>query len=77
MKKLSEIKLNDFYEMDEMEMRNIVGGSGSCDDGSGSGQCAFKCNDVTVRWLDKCPETASGANSLQLCNEGEYMTCAC
>lgn len=29
MKKLSEIKLNDFYEMDEMEMRNIIGGSSS------------------------------------------------
>lgn len=43
MKKLNKIKLNEFQEMSEIEMKNVVGGMGSGLSACGS-SCEGKCS---------------------------------
>ena len=52
MKKLGEIKLKDFYEMDEM--KNIIGGSGSGSGSGGSGSGTYPCPSGETYFTGKC-----------------------
>ena len=56
MKKLSKLKLKEFREMSDSEMKNVVGGfydpfggggTGNIDGGSGGGEVATSCSDHT------------------------------
>lgn len=53
MKKLNKIKLNDFHEMNEMEMKNVVGGSGSAGD-CPSGQIKCSCTSSSGTTTNSC-----------------------
>ncbi|MFT4071643.1 MAG: TIGR04149 family rSAM-modified RiPP [Dysgonamonadaceae bacterium] len=37
MKKLSKLNLNDYHEMNSMDMKNVIGGTGGTGTGTGTG----------------------------------------
>lgn len=64
MKKLTKLKLKDFREMSDFEMKNVLGGSGSFDDGGtgviggGSGveatNCSTQCRNGSTVEIKNC-----------------------
>lgn len=71
MKKLSKLKLQEFREMSDFEMKHVLGGSGSFDGGGtgnvdgGSGEvthkCLLKCTKGGSFWAYDCDETSSAS----------------
>ena len=85
MKTLKKLKINEFVEMTNSEMKHIVGGSGSDSNAGGSGTdpcpcvgkfTTIKCyitgtDDVDREW------NSTGCPDENECAEGQRMSCAC
>lgn len=78
MRKLSKLKLQEFREMSDFEMKHVLGGSGSFDDGGtgliggGSGveatSCSTECPDGTTVEITDCIGTCTAV-------DGKSVTC--
>lgn len=85
MKKLSKLKLKEFCEMSDSEMKNVVGGfdpwdgggTGNIDGGSGevTHKCLLKCTGGSSFWAYDC----DGESSDKACEYygGTVASCDC
>lgn len=80
MKKLSKMKLKDFHELADYEMKNVIGGHESsygprCNIG---GSCVLKIFDEyfqqTGSKTGECQQQVSGNDITCFCDAGEYNT---
>lgn len=78
--KLNKLKLKDFHEMNDMEMKNVVGGWSTTGDGegvTGDGDCSMHCYDGTVISVSACSATSNcdGHGGAQNCNGVSGSSC--
>jgi natural product precursor len=92
MKKLSKLKLKEFREMSDFEMKQVLGGSGDFEgggtgnlEGGGSGveatSCSTTCSNGSTVAIDNCIGTCSAIDGVSVtCTgsvTGEELTKKC
>ncbi len=71
MKQLKKLKLKDFSEMTDSEMKFVVGGSGS--DSSGT-NCSTTCSSGVTIEIEDCIGTCTAVDGVSVKCEGKTQT---